>query len=53
MPDYEKPRDTPVKIPLDPETAIRAILQVDPKSPPVDDDAETQKEADEETGGEG
>lgn len=30
--------DEPVKIPLDPEDAIKAILKVDPKSPPVDED---------------
>lgn len=31
-------RDEPVKIPLDPEEAIRAILHVDPESEPVDDE---------------
>ena len=30
--------DEPVKIPLDPEEAIRAILKTDPKGPPVDDE---------------
>jgi hypothetical protein len=29
--------DERVKIPLDPELAIRALLQVDPDAPPADD----------------
>jgi hypothetical protein len=28
-------RDEPVKIPLDPETALRALLAVDPEDEPV------------------
>jgi hypothetical protein len=36
----EKPklseRDEPVKIDLDPEEALRALLQVDPDAPPVE-----------------
>ena len=39
-PPIPKPgeRDEPVKIDLDPETAVRAILQVDPQAPEVTED---------------
>lgn len=30
-------RDEPVKIDLDPEVALRALLKVDPDAPPVKD----------------
>jgi hypothetical protein len=36
--DDTRRKDEPVKIPLDPEEAIKAILKVDPKSPPVGED---------------
>jgi hypothetical protein len=33
-------RDEPVKLPLDPEEALRALLAVDPESEPEEDDEE-------------
>lgn len=33
-------RDEPVKIDLDPEVALRALLKVDPGAPPVKDKRE-------------
>jgi hypothetical protein len=37
MPGKPNPdRDVHVKIPLDPETALRALLQVDPDDEPAD-----------------
>jgi hypothetical protein len=39
MPGKPNPeRDERVKIPLDPETALRALLAVDPDDEPADDD---------------
>jgi hypothetical protein len=42
MPEQERPtkdeRDEPVKIDLDPEDALKALLKVDPDSEPVEDD---------------
>ncbi len=35
-PDSEK--DEPVKVPLDPEEALRALLQVKPEDEPVNDE---------------
>ena len=35
-------RDEPVKIDMDPEEALRALLQVDPDSEPVAADDDTQ-----------
>ena len=34
-------RDEPVKIPLDPEEALRALLEVDPDEEPEDGDAQS------------
>jgi hypothetical protein len=31
-------RDEPIKIDLDPEEAVRALMKVDPDSKPVEDD---------------
>lgn len=36
-------RDEPVKIDLDPEVALRALLQVDPDAPPVEDHPRRKK----------
>jgi hypothetical protein len=47
MSEPKKPKrdlDERVAIPLDPETAIRALLKVDPKGPPVDQDEEEKDE---------
>jgi hypothetical protein len=42
MPDEKHPtpeeRDEPVKIDLDPEAALKALLKVDPEAEPVEDD---------------
>jgi hypothetical protein len=42
MPDQKHPnsekRDEPVKIDLDPEEALKALLKVDPEAEPVEDD---------------
>lgn len=37
-------RDEPVKIPLDPDEALRALLAVDPDEEPEDDDAADQSD---------
>lgn len=37
--EIQRERDEPVAIPLDPEVALRALLNVDPESEPVADDA--------------
>lgn len=39
-------RDEPVKIDLDPEEALRALLQVDPDSDPVAGEGVTQEAVD-------
>lgn len=33
-------RDERIALPLDPETALRALLKVDRDAPPVDDDSD-------------
>jgi hypothetical protein len=43
MPGKRNPeRDERVKIPLDPETALRALLKVDPDSEPAEDEKPDQ-----------
>jgi hypothetical protein len=34
--EIERDRDEPVKLPLDPEAALRGFLAVDPESGPID-----------------
>jgi hypothetical protein len=46
-PDEQDKRDEPVKIPADFEEALRAFLKVDPKSKPVDNEADGDDETDE------
>ena len=42
MPGKPNPeRDERVKLPLDPETALRALLAVDPDDKPADEDQDT------------
>jgi hypothetical protein len=40
MPDEDHDRDEPVKIDLDPEDALRALLKVDPDAPPAKPNAD-------------
>jgi hypothetical protein len=44
MPDDSKPdeRDEPVKIDLDPEDALKALLKVDPEDKPVPADRDEE-----------
>lgn len=45
MPAKPNPdRDEPVKLPLDPETALRALLAVDPDDEPADEPADDDRE---------
>jgi hypothetical protein len=43
MPSPDKRDDSRVQIPLDPETALRALLKVDPESEPVKPSDEPQQ----------
>jgi hypothetical protein len=46
MPGKRNPeRDERVKIPLEPETALRALLAVDPEDEPADEDRDDKAES--------
>jgi hypothetical protein len=43
-------RDDCVKLPLDPETALRALLAVDPDDEPAEDDQDEKRDPEQESG---
>ncbi len=48
VPDDPQPVDSvdePLKIDLDPETALRGLLKVDPEAEPADEDSELRHDA--------